>query len=247
MFGFIQDTNTLEVHQAAISAPINLTPTYTTDAYVVMTTNIDTVECDSTLYPMVMIQNNGANPLTSLDIDFNVNGGTDSTYTWSGTLAFLEHEIVNLTNGYKYNPGASNTLAISSTNPNGTTDDFTANDNYVTGFSAAVISNTHLELELQTDDYGQETAWMILNSAGVVVAADTSYGYGDNQLFTETIDLPTTDCYEFIVLDAFGDGLLCCASDSGYYVLRDHNSIIIAQSGTFTFEERTHRFMLIWF
>lgn len=235
VIGFIQDTLTKEIHQTAVSVPLALSAVTINDAYLVRTTNIDSIECDSTVYPEIVIQNNGSAPLTSVDIMYSVNGGTDSTYSWTGNLNFLEQETVML-GGYSYLPGSPNTLSLNTTNPNLSPDDNTTNDSFMVQYNSAATSHPTLLFELHTDDYGQEISWVITNNNGTIVAADTTHNYGDNQEYNEVINLPASDCYEFTIMDQFGDGI-CCATDSGYYVLRDNNGMILLQGSTFNFSE----------
>ena len=42
------------------------------------------------IYPVVVIQNTGNTTLTTLDIEYFVEGGQVLNYTWNGSLEFLE-------------------------------------------------------------------------------------------------------------------------------------------------------------
>ena len=75
-----------------------------------------------------------------------------------------------------------------------------------------------LDITVQTDNYGGETSWEILNEDEQVVAV--SPPYQDNSLLTVTKLLPAGD-YQFIMMDAFGDGI-CCGFGEGWYRL--HNT-----------------------
>ncbi len=43
-------------------------------------------------YPIIVIQNTGANNLTALTINYNVAGGPQETYNWTGNLSFLKQK-----------------------------------------------------------------------------------------------------------------------------------------------------------
>ena len=75
-----------------------------------------------------------------------------------------------------------------------------------------------LDITVQTDNYGGETSWEILNEEEEVVAV--SPPYQDNSLLTVTKLLPAGD-YQFVMMDAFGDGI-CCQFGDGFYRL--HNA-----------------------
>lgn len=81
--------------------------------------------CSSSINPEVELRNYGINPLTSVTINYQTTGGLQ-TFNWTGNLASNQTEIVvlpaiNVTSG-------SVTLTAYTTNPNGSTDDNTAND-----------------------------------------------------------------------------------------------------------------------
>ena len=85
-------------------------------------------------------------------------------------------------------------------------------------FAAASIVNAQgswVDVQLQTDQYGAESAWQILNEDEQVVA--TSPPFQNNTLHSNMVLLPAGD-YEFIITDAFGDGI-CCEFGEGWYRL----------------------------
>ena len=84
--------------------------------------------------------------------------------------------------------------------------------------SAVLGQGSWLDITVQTDNYAGETSWEILNEEEEVVAV--SPPYQDNSLLTITKLLPAGD-YQFIMMDAFGDGI-CCQFGDGFYRL--HNA-----------------------
>lgn len=118
------------------------------------------------LDPEVTIHNYGANNLTSATINYNIDGGTNNTFSWTGTLA----------------PGASTTVTLSSmtatsgahtfnaytTIPNGTADTNPANDDASSSFNTT-IGGELITLTLNTDCWGYETAWQIFDAGNNVV------------------------------------------------------------------------------
>ena len=46
--------------------------------------------------PIIRIKNTGSENLTTLNITYGIEGMTEYTYTWEGSLAFLQEEIVEL-------------------------------------------------------------------------------------------------------------------------------------------------------
>ena len=82
-----------------------------------------------------------------------------------------------------------------------------------------VLANTMLgqgswlDVQVQTDQYAGETSWEILNEDSEVVAV--SPPYQNNTLQNHMVFLPSGD-YEFVMMDAFGDGI-CCGFGEGWY------------------------------
>ena len=83
--------------------------------------------------PLITIGNYGSNPLNSLDIIYKVVGGTSHTYSWTGNLAFLETEEVELPNLTNWS-GSENTFEVILSNPNGQADDYAENNTMQSDF-----------------------------------------------------------------------------------------------------------------
>ena len=85
-------------------------------------------------------------------------------------------------------------------------------------FAAASIVNAQgswVDVQIQTDQYAGESSWEILNEDDQVVAV--SPPLQDNTLQNMMVLLPAGD-YEFVIMDAFGDGI-CCGFGEGWYRL----------------------------
>jgi PKD repeat protein len=98
--------------------------------------------------------------------------------------------------------------------------------------SLSLISQNIVTLELTTDCWGGEVSWSIEDGNGVVIASQPTNFYGNDQIFTEVIDLPD-GCYTFFINDSYGDGMYGsqwggCAVD-GNYVITDANADILVQ------------------
>lgn len=97
-------------------------------------------------------------------------------------------------------------------------------------------------LELQLDDFGQESYWQISNQAGEIIAfggneevgingggsgqasIDQMGAYLPGTLVTESITIPDfDDCYTFSLVDAFGDGL--SGGGDAFLKLKDENGL----------------------
>ena len=81
-------------------------------------------------------------------------------------------------------------------------------------------------LTLVTDGYASETSWSLTGPDGEVAGGS---GLGDHQTVIETFCLPA-GCYEFTIMDSYGDGI-CCLYGDGFYQLA--GSGVEASGGTF--------------
>jgi len=71
-------------------------------------------------------------------------------------------------------------------------------------------------LSLLTDDWGSEISWTLTNQ-GTDNEVASGGPYGNAQLY-EVEQCINEGCYEFVILDSFGDGI-CCGYGEGSYVI----------------------------
>lgn len=149
---------------------------------------------------IVTLQNFGTEPLTSASFEV-FNGGTSlATYEWSGSLDTYATEEVNLGT---VNTGGAAELTVEITS----SDDNTANNTVAASIAGATEATTHIYIELNTDNWGEETGWEILDEGGSVVASVAPGTYGNETGYTEDVFVPSTGCYTFRLIDTFGDGM----------------------------------------
>jgi hypothetical protein len=88
-------------------------------------------------------------------------------------------------------------------------DDNTSNNTMMAPIAFAADGTTHVKLDILFDRYPEESSWFISNDAGTIVAsADYSAAPmpADNSTKIVDIYLPSTGCYTFTAVDAYGDG-----------------------------------------
>lgn len=155
-------------------------------------------QCSDMISPVIKIQNRGNNTLTSLDINYSINGGTIETYTWTGSLTPLLFETIELPEiAYSIQP--VNSLLISLPN-----DDDNTNNVETIDFNESPLNGTgSMVLTVQTDGWGNEVRWNIKNTQGTTLYQGGPYG--NNQTYTIPIIL-TDDCFTFTLIDTYGDG-----------------------------------------
>ncbi len=120
--------------------------------------------CNTSITPQVVLRNYGSDPLLSCTINYQIDGGTVQTYNWSGSLNTNLTTIITLTsiNGLSV---ASHTFTSYTSNPNGNTDQNTANDASTNTFS--IISASPVVTIPQTQNFQSvfpSTNWTIGNT-----------------------------------------------------------------------------------
>jgi hypothetical protein len=97
---------------------------------------------------------------------------------------------------------------------------------------------TDVTVTITLDNYPEETSWSIVNSSGTTVASGGTYGsQPDGSTINVTNCLPD-GCYDFIINDAYGDGI-CCSYGNGSYTVTGGGSTL-ASGGAFGASETTN-------
>ena len=189
----------------------------------------------------VTFKNYGNIALTSLDINYSINGGTTTTYPWTGNLTSGGTETVTISQ-ISVTPINTNNIDVSISNPNGNTDQNLANNDMSTTFSGMYEApNGQISIEVTTDGYASETTWE-LKENGVTIATGGPYTTNGQPQPTEYATITPGNCYTFIMKDSYGDGMLA----PGSYKVKDANNGTIVWGGTnspagnFTTEETTY-------
>ena len=228
VIAWIQNISTKSILQAAWSKPVG--PEYH-DAAIVSVDYPEQKLCGNAISPKVVIQNFGDPTLNNLDILYSINSEPPTTYAWSGSLDFLEKQKISLPALIFTALPNNNMLKIVVKNPNSNSDNNPYNDSIVSFFDASASSGSPVKLELQTDQYPCETSWKIINSSGQIVNYGGNYTT-PNSLISKNIELPTDECYTFILSDQGGDGI-CCKYSNGFFQLRNQSGQIIAEGSKF--------------
>jgi len=158
-------------------------------------------------YPVAVIQNTGSTTLTSLDLEYNVEGGEVLTYTWNGSLGFLETTEVELViPNYTFWSGSDNVFGVSISNPNGQSDEYEYNNNYEIQFTEVDlydISET-LTIECKTNNQGYQTSYSLTDMAGNIVFEMANLA--NATIYTNEVNLEL-GCYILRIDDTGDNGL----------------------------------------
>jgi hypothetical protein len=191
---------------------------------------------------IISLYNRGTANLTAATISYNVDGGTNYTNSWTGSLAPNKFAYITLAN-----TAVNGTLNVSITNANGGADQRATNNTASKTFGSGTssISNfnfTTYTFNLVGDRYGAETTWNLKNAAGTILYSGGPYtnatANGTQNLVTnQAWSLPANGCYTFTINDSYGDGI-CCAYGAGTYsITTNSGATLVATGGSFSTTE----------
>jgi hypothetical protein len=112
--------------------------------------------CTTAFTPSVTIQNKGKNQLTSVTVNYQLDGGPVQTVSWTGTLNRLA--TANVTLPAQTVTVGTHTFTAYTTMPNGQTDAVPANDSYTRNFVSLTNGSTTLTEGFQGSTY-PPTGW----------------------------------------------------------------------------------------
>lgn len=235
---FLDPVNTGQLTLAGTYAPC--TPPNTDDAGVSSIESPAGSICDNSISPVITLTNYGGNTLTSVTINYNVDGTGTQQFNWSGNLATNQSETVTLPTMTV--SAGNHTFNAYTSSPNNQTDDNGGNDAAVSGFSIT-IADSYVTLVLNLDDYGSETTWQFVQDGGGVIASGGPYNDFENIQIEEEICVASGECYTFTIFDSFEDGICCYTGtqnpnyEDGSYSIGDEDGISIYTGSEFGAQE----------
>jgi hypothetical protein len=162
--------------------------------------------------PRIVIQNRGAQNLTSVDIAYGYRGGATQQYTWSGALGFMQKADVWLPPLTEQPPSENRIFDVTLNAPNGATDEYTRNDTQHSHFTTVPVFDKRLIVLFRTNNAPGENRYEVLDAEGSVVHSRS--GFAANTTYRDTLRL-MPGCYEFLLHDSGEDGIAWWANNDG--------------------------------
>ena len=154
--------------------------------------------------PRIVIRNRGSSTLSSVKVKYGVEGYTSHTYSWTGSLEFLETDTIDLYyidfTGAQQNPVFFAELEA----PNGTADEYPQNNIMRSYFELPPSYPSNFCVWFYTNASGLESSYEITDGDGLVLFSRDSmdsYTY-----YKDTFNLDT-GCYILKIYDRGEDGL----------------------------------------
>lgn len=152
--------------------------------------------CDANVTPVIALKNNGQNTITSVDIEYGVNGNVLNTFTWTGSLAQLSTVNVTLPD-ISVSVATHNFFArVKQNTINGSQpDEYSSNDQVSGDFE--IINGNVLTLTVSSQAEGDKVEIVDSGSGAVIFSTNFS---GQPDPFTRDICLPD-GCYKVNYID----------------------------------------------
>ncbi len=173
------------------------------DANVLAIEGLNADACSSEKTVQVLVKNDGAYPLSTLNVSFKLNSGVVQSFIWTGSIDPLETgqieiALTNLEEG-------ENRLFVFTSLPNGQPDGVFGNDNISETFYA-YFNQGDIRIEIKTDQYPNETTWILEDGdSGEVLATGGPYS-STNFTYVEEV-CASVRCFRFVLQDSYGDGM----------------------------------------
>lgn len=115
--------------------------------------------------------------------------------------------------------------------------------------------HTKAKLSIKFDNYPEETAWELydsaftkiasggFNAAGTAITGYAALGYADASTFSTNFCLPS-GTYTFVIYDDFGDGMYTSATVSGNYTIKLPNGTTLVTGGGDFGTSSIHEFII---
>jgi len=105
--------------------------------------------------------------------------------------------------------------------------------------AACPCTGTQVTVSITLDNYPEETSWSIVDANGTTVASGGTYNNEPDGSTVTVTNCLADGCYDFVINDAYGDGI-CCGYGNGSYSVTDANGNSLASGASFSSSETTN-------
>jgi hypothetical protein len=173
--------------------------------------------------PKIVIRNNSEDTMRNLTIEYAISGGYTMKYKWSGKLAFLETQTIELPiyDAGFYRGNGKNLFTCTLIQRNGKVDDYLDNNSMTSIFKMPDIYKDKLFIEFKTNTNPAENSYTLKDSRDSIIVKKMNLAA--NKIYRDTLHNLKPGCYTLELLDEGMDGLnfwANTAQGSGYIRLR---------------------------
>ncbi len=153
--------------------------------------------------PKILVRNNTAQKLTTLEITYGVQNGITKTTNWTGDIAPWQAQEIVL-DPISLIGNEKRTFFAFIAKPNGIADDNTVNNMLTSAFDAVTQLPGILVVELRTNSKGTQSEYYVTDANGINVFEKK--GLKGGTMYKDTLRLPD-GCYKLRLIDKNKDGL----------------------------------------
>jgi PKD repeat protein len=177
--------------------------------------------------PSFSLRNVGSDELTQASIEYSFDGGAPQTYTWTGSLATNETDVITLPVSTLGN--GAHTFSASLVTANGTTDENAANNTVNSNFTI-ILNGQTVDFSLTIDCWGSETTWTVLDESSAEIATGGPYNDDEGGQVISNQWCLAEGCYTFTIEDTYGDGMngaqyQSCGLNGTYAIIQDGDTL----------------------
>ena len=164
--------------------------------------NIAVLDCSNEARVSANITNVGSDAITSLTFQYSVANGTPMTYDWTGNIASMAAETIELPT-LTINTNTNQVVKAKIVSANGQA--FESDESSLTIKKTMVTGDGPMVLKIKTDSYASETSYKLYGPNNNVIQQSSSFTNTTEHTFD--LNFPTPGCYRLEVLDSYGDGI----------------------------------------
>lgn len=185
--------------------------------------NVDVFDCSTDARVSANVTNVGTDAITALTFQYSVANGTPMTYDWTGNIASMANETIEL----PIMTIATNTnqvIKAKIVNANNTA--FESDEASLTIKKTVAEGTSTMTLKIKTDQYASETSYKLYGPNNNVIQQSSNFTNSTVNEFP--INITENGCYRLQVKDSYGDGI-----SGGYIRVFDaSNTMILSITGT---------------
>ena len=185
-------------------------------------TNILVSDCTNDAQVSATVTNVGSDALTSLTLEYSVANGTPMSYNWTGNIASLASETIELPT-FTVNTNTNQSVKVKIVNANGQA--YESNEMSLTIKKTVVAGVSPMTLKIKTDTYASETSFKLYGPNNNIIQQSSNFSNSTEHTFD--LEFPSEGCYRLEVLDSYGDGI-----SGGYVRLYNGTQQVFNASGT---------------
>lgn len=204
--------------------------------------DIEHDRCDDNTNVFINVQNTGLNTINGFQIQFyDMNDSLFETVT----LPYVLEPMFRSEVGVFFNSAIDSSFTVK-VEISSLTECSLNNIQEVDYQSNAFLVSNQINIEIKTDDYPQEIAWILRDhTLGIVVDSAGLNSNGTIVGIPEGVNnyspsLDVNHCYTFQIYDKLGDGI-CCNNGDGYYKIFDaQTGGLIDEGGSYLNSAKSH-------